>query len=86
MSKHLNEVHGKPQEAGPAPDQISADQPGAFCEISILSDHNYSWDTKTGIQLKNSVSFQFIVSRTEIYLIFPDQRYIPRLSGPEPAV
>ena len=59
MSKHLNEVHGKSPEPGPAPDRISADQPGAFCEISIISDHNYSWEKKTGIQLKTSVSLNF---------------------------
>ena len=58
-SKHVNEVHGRPEEPGPAPDWISVDQPGAFCEVSIISDHNYSWEKKTGIQLKTSVSLNF---------------------------
>ena len=64
------------------------EQPGAFCEISILDHDYYSIETKTGIQLKTSVSFEFLSPelRTVIYLIFPDQRDVPQLPGPEPTV
>ena len=86
MSKHLNNGPGKPQNSVSAPDWISVEQPGAFCEISILDHDYYSIETKSGIQLKTSVSFEFLSPelRTVIYLIFPDQRDVPQLPGPKP--
>ena len=76
----------EPLDTTTTPDWVSVEQPGAFCEISILDHDYYSIKTKTGIQLKTSVSFEFLSPelRTVIDLIFPDQRDVPRLPGPEP--
>ena len=86
MSKPKNNVPGKSQNSGSAPDWVSVEHPGAFCEISILDHDYYSIETKTGIQLKTSVSFEFfsLELRTVIYLIFSGQRDVPNLPGPEP--
>ena len=57
----------------------------------VSPNHDYfrvpvSSETETGVQLKTSVSFEFLSPelRTVIYLIFPDQRDVSQLSGPEP--